>query len=111
MAAPGLEPFSKDMESAVLGYFTGKAAEEFLVCVGSQIVLEFFVDLGLGGLDELEDFSGDEAALFVVFQMGAGVIGRSSAGAARCAPRNPVPDRLAVSWNDLGTSRSFSSKT
>jgi len=74
VAAPGLEPFSEDMESAVFGYFTGKAAEEFLVCIGPQVELELFVHFGLGGLYELEDFSGDEAVLFVVFRGGVGVI-------------------------------------
>ena len=54
MASPGFEPFSKDMESAVLGYFAGQAAEKFrpvrldfdiiLSCLESaQKVLDFRV--------------------------------------------------------------------
>ena len=64
--APICHAFAQDVQDAILADLTRNAVEQFGGGVGSVLLFEFFKFFGLGGLDELNDFIGNQTQCLVV---------------------------------------------
>ncbi len=66
LCAPIRDPFAQDFQHAILADLTRDALEQLLGGIGSVLFFQFFKGLGLCGLDELNDFIGDQTKRLVV---------------------------------------------
>jgi len=64
--APICHTFAQDIQDAILADLTRNAVEQFGGGFGSVLLFEFFKFFGLGGLDELNDFIGNQTQRLVV---------------------------------------------